>query len=58
MKQIIIETCKECKDFNERRDYTSDSFEMCFKWECKCPIKHCPNCGKVLDKYKEEDKNV
>lgn len=32
--QFKIESCKECPFFEERRLYTSDSFENVFDWFC------------------------
>jgi len=41
MKVIIqIESCKDCKNCLTERDYTSDSWEMCFRWDCKLADKN------------------
>jgi hypothetical protein len=29
-----IESCKDCTHIDISRDYTSDSFEFCEKWDC------------------------
>ena len=34
MTYIKIENCSECASFDEKRDYTADSFEMCFRGYC------------------------
>lgn len=31
---IKIKSCTECPHFKSERDYTADSFEMCFRWIC------------------------
>jgi len=49
MKNFIIKTCKECKNFKEERDYTSDSFEMCFRWKCKIENKDIRRFVEVFD---------
>jgi len=33
--EVDIKNCSECPHFKEERVYTSDSFEMPFKWMCK-----------------------
>jgi hypothetical protein len=33
--KIKIKNCRECPFWTEERVYTSDSFEMLFKWICK-----------------------
>ena len=36
MPRILkIECCTECPPHSKLRDYTSDSWETCFKWLCK-----------------------
>lgn len=32
---LKIETCEKCPHVNVNRDYTEDSFETCFRWDCK-----------------------
>lgn len=50
--------CKYCSDFNEEKEemevsqiYLSSS--AYFNYEC--PIIYCPNCGKKLNKYKQQN---
>lgn len=33
--QLEIESCRDCPFFEQRRMYTSDSWEMAFDWFCK-----------------------
>ena len=35
MANIEIKTCQECKELEEEREYTVDSFELCFKAKCR-----------------------
>lgn len=46
--------CKYCKDFNEEKSemqiyeiYVEESYYI-----YECPIRYCPNCGKILNKYR------
>ena len=32
---IYIETCEECNELKDGRDYTGDSFEYCERWQCR-----------------------
>lgn len=51
------ERCRFCSDFNEENeDMTIEQIKIgedgYFNYEC--PMKYCPNCGKILNKYKIE----
>jgi len=46
MTAINIESCKECKELSEERDYTPDSWE--FEEKGKCKLKE-----KYVFRYKE-----
>lgn len=49
MKIIKIETCKDCKHLQETRDYSPDSFEMLFRWDCKKEKKNIRRYIEVFD---------
>ncbi len=34
-RYIKIESCTECKSCYKNRDYTEDSFETCFRYDCR-----------------------
>ena len=52
--------CKYCKDFNEEKEdmqivkleIGTDGY-----YNYECPIKYCPNCGMILEKYKIKQNN-
>lgn len=52
IKKIPINTCLECKSCKTERDYTSDSFEMCFKWTCKIENKDIRRFVDATDRRK------
>ena len=39
-RYVAIDSCDKCPFVEITRDYTEDSFETCFRWECK--KKHKP----------------
>jgi len=39
-KKIELTCCTECPHHCQEQDFTSDSFDLCYKWECK-----------ILDEY-------
>lgn len=50
-----METCKYCEELNEEKEdieieeiYLKHSGHFGYR----CPVKHCPACGIILDKYK------
>jgi rubrerythrin len=49
--------CKYCKDFNEEKNdmeiYEIDIIGVGYFFY-DCPIRYCPACGKILDKYKDK----
>ena len=50
-----MDKCKYCKQLNEEKEeITIDQIEIGCDgfYDYSCPIRHCPNCGTILDKYK------
>jgi len=43
---IKIDKCSECPNFQSKRVYTADSFEMVFEWKCT-PV------NRVISQYVE-----
>ena len=46
--------CEHCKDFNQEKEnikVTDINVGGTF-YNYDCPIIYCPNCGKLLNKYK------
>lgn len=52
IKKISISTCSKCQNCNIERDYTADSFEMCFKWTCKIENKDIRRFVDAIDQKK------
>jgi len=51
--------CKYCKGLNEEKeDMQIIQLEIGIDgyYNYECPIKCCPNCGKLLEKYKIDDR--
>lgn len=48
--------CKYCKEFNEeKKEITIDEIMIGTTYYIyECPIKYCPNCGTILNKYKSK----
>lgn len=50
--------CKYCKDFNKEKE-DMEIYKLLIGtggyYIYECPIKYCPNCGIVLNKYKNKD---
>jgi len=47
--------CKYCKELNEEPEKIEIEeiyLEQSGHYTYRCPIKHCPNCGTILNKYK------
>jgi len=52
--------CKYCKDFNEEKEdmqITQLEIGTDGYYNYECPIKYCPNCGTILEKYKIKQDN-
>ena len=50
-----MEECQYCNDFNnEKEEMIIDKIyiQTAGHFWYQCPIKYCPNCGKILNKYK------
>lgn len=51
-----MEYCKYCKDFNEEKEIMEicqiyiSAIQGYFNYNC--PVKYCPFCGKILNRYK------
>lgn len=49
--------CSYCKDFNEEKEeigITELRLGNDGYYNYECPIKYCPNCGKILNRYKKD----
>lgn len=49
-----MKECKYCKDFNEESEeirIEQIQVSTLGYYNYDCPIKYCPSCGKVLDRY-------
>ena len=55
-KTITIHKCSECNHCKIERDYTSDSFETCFKQDCYFDRKHPKNIARNIDWYEKNPK--
>lgn len=53
--QIEINNCGECPHFESERIYTSDSFDMLFKWTCTKADRVISGCVDTWDKVKIPD---
>lgn len=49
--QVEIENCSKCPNFQEKRNYTADSFENVFDW-------FCTKADKKIKCYVEWNENV
>lgn len=50
--------CPYCKDFNDEK-YQINICEVEVQggyYHYYCPINYCPNCGKILKRFKKDDK--
>jgi hypothetical protein len=48
-------SCKYCKELNKEKEKIAiDDIHIrtAGYFGYYCPIRYCPNCGKILDKYK------
>lgn len=54
-----MKKCKHCKDFNEEKyAITIDEIRIQGSYyHYSCPIKFCPACGSVLNKYVKGDES-
>lgn len=48
--QIDVKNCGECPHFESERIYTSDSFDMLFKWTCTKAKRVITGCHDTWDK--------
>jgi Fe-S cluster assembly iron-binding protein IscA len=49
-------SCQYCKDLNnekEKMKFVEIYIQRAGCYDYECPIKYCPNCGKILNRYKE-----
>lgn len=56
-----MKKCKFCKELNEEKcDISIEGIYIhpVGHYNYSCDIKYCPNCGTILDKYKNQNKVV
>lgn len=52
-----MEGCKWCKELNaEKGEIRIDEIyiDIAGYYQYDCPIRHCPYCGKMLNKYNQK----
>lgn len=52
--KIIIDTCRDCKNCKVERDYTSDSFETCWRFDCRHKDVKDKNIARYIDWYEKD----
>jgi anaerobic ribonucleoside-triphosphate reductase len=56
-----MEKCQYCKDLNTEKEemkIVEIYIQRAGYYGYRCPIKYCPNCGKILDKYKDDKERL
>ena len=62
LEKILNNTyCKYCEGLNEEKEEIRMEEIYIEAWgyfRYECPVKYCPNCGTILNKYKKEGEKI